>query len=226
MALTDATTVLWPYGGPGSQYGSFAGKAQLPQVPDVTGETQAAGTATLEGEGFVVAVETAYSDSVAEGLIISQVPTGGSFAASGSTVTITVSLGIQPVDDSQPSGGWGFWALAESHRRERERRKRRLEEIEREELEIQDQQDREIARLLKVQQEADERRTELERLQSLVDRYARDERLAQQLPERVTESMQRAEQQRSREALLALQRELSLMIEEEEALAMLLLTLQ
>ncbi len=64
-------------------------------VPDVVGETQAAGTATLEGDGFVVAVETAYSSTVAVGLIISQSPTGGSEVASGSTVTITVSLGPQ-----------------------------------------------------------------------------------------------------------------------------------
>jgi hypothetical protein len=75
-------------------------------VPDVVGETQAAGTATLEGDGFVVAVTTAYSSLVAAGLIISQVPTGGASAASGSTVTITVSLGVEPVTEStqQPAG--------------------------------------------------------------------------------------------------------------------------
>lgn len=74
------------------------------EVPDVVGETQAAGTTTLETALFVVAVETAYSDSVAEGLIISQSPTAGSFANSGSTVTITVSLGPEPVAE-EPIGG-------------------------------------------------------------------------------------------------------------------------
>lgn len=62
-------------------------------VPDVVGETQAAGTATLEGDGFVVAVDFANSSTVAAGDIISQSPAGGESVAAGSTVTITVSLG-------------------------------------------------------------------------------------------------------------------------------------
>jgi hypothetical protein len=76
--------------------GMGAGTAPvLVEVPDVVGETQAAGTTTLEGEGFVVSVSTAFSASVAAGLIISQDPEGGEFAASGSTVAIVVSLGPQ-----------------------------------------------------------------------------------------------------------------------------------
>lgn len=76
----------------------FAASEQAPvEVPDVVGETQANGTTTLEGEGFVVAVATAYSNVVPAGTIISQDPAGGEFAAVGSTVTITVSLGEQPV---------------------------------------------------------------------------------------------------------------------------------
>lgn len=68
----------------------------LVEVPDVTGETQAAGTAILEGEGFVVQVSTAYSSTVASGLIISHNPTGGANVLAGSTVVITVSLGEAP----------------------------------------------------------------------------------------------------------------------------------
>lgn len=84
--------------------GAWAGTAWADQnppieVPDVVGETQAAGTATLEGDGFVVSVETAYSPTIDAGLIISQSPTGGSFAAPGSTITITVSLGAAPLFD-------------------------------------------------------------------------------------------------------------------------------
>lgn len=67
--------------------------AVLVTVPDVVGETQAAGTSTIEAEGLVVAVETAYSSTVPAGTIISQSPVGGSSVAPGSTVTITVSLG-------------------------------------------------------------------------------------------------------------------------------------
>lgn len=62
-------------------------------VPDVVGNDQATGTATLEGEGFVVQVASAYSASVAIGDIITQSPSGGSEAEAGSTVIITVSLG-------------------------------------------------------------------------------------------------------------------------------------
>src|SRR5688572_30114513 len=71
----------------------------LVEVPDVLGETQAAGTTELETALFVVSVTTAYSPSVAAGLIISQDPEGGEFAAEGSTVAIVVSLG--------PSSGAG-----------------------------------------------------------------------------------------------------------------------
>jgi hypothetical protein len=76
------------------------------EVPDVVGETQAAGTTTLEGVGFVVSVSTEYSASVAVGLIISQSPEGGEFAASGSTVAIVVSLGLEP--EAEPVGGH-YW---------------------------------------------------------------------------------------------------------------------
>lgn len=66
-------------------------------VPDVVGDSQALGTATLEGAGFVVAVDTAYSDAVAVGDIISQSPAAGVEYIDGGTVTITVSLGPDPI---------------------------------------------------------------------------------------------------------------------------------
>jgi len=84
----------------------------LVEVPDVVGETQAAGTATLEGEGFVVAVSTAYSSTVAAGLIISQDPVGGVEYPAGGTVEIVVSLGEAPVSENKGAG--------------RKRRRRRL----------------------------------------------------------------------------------------------------
>lgn len=82
--------------------------AQPVEVPNVVGETEAAGTTTLETALFVVSVSTAYSASVALGLIISQDPAGGAFAAEGSTVGIVVSLGPEPAatnlggDDAPP----------------------------------------------------------------------------------------------------------------------------
>lgn len=33
MSLADAVTALWPYGGPGGQYGSFAGKTEAADPP-------------------------------------------------------------------------------------------------------------------------------------------------------------------------------------------------
>lgn len=64
-------------------------------VADVVGQTQASGTTQLSSDGFLVSVVTAYSATVATGIIISQDPVSGTQAATGSTVTITVSLGPQ-----------------------------------------------------------------------------------------------------------------------------------
>jgi beta-lactam-binding protein with PASTA domain len=64
-------------------------------VPNVVGQTQASGTTELEDDGFVVMVATAYSSVVASGSIISQSPAAGTEQASGSTITITVSMGEQ-----------------------------------------------------------------------------------------------------------------------------------
>lgn len=78
---------------------AWAAQSAPVEVPDVVGETQASGTTTLETALFVVAVQQDYSSTVAAGLIISQSPTAGSFANSGSTVTIVVSLGARPVSE-------------------------------------------------------------------------------------------------------------------------------
>jgi hypothetical protein len=83
---------------------AFQDGASLVEVPDVVGETQAAGTLELETALFDVAVTTAYSPTVAIGLIISQSPAGGEDAPEGATVTITVSLGPEPVR-ATPEGG-------------------------------------------------------------------------------------------------------------------------
>lgn len=72
-------------------------------VPDVVGQTQAAGTSALQAVLFVVAVQTAYSSVVPAGLIISQVPVGGVDYPQGGTVTITVSLGEAPANTAAGS---------------------------------------------------------------------------------------------------------------------------
>jgi len=66
---------------------------QLATVPNVVGETQAQATTDIHAAGFAVQVSSAYSATVAVGLVISQSPTGGSSAVAGSIVSIVVSLG-------------------------------------------------------------------------------------------------------------------------------------
>lgn len=62
-------------------------------VPDVVGQDQASATTELEGDGFVVEVRVAFSQSVQSGSVISQSPIAGTSAQSGSTVVITISRG-------------------------------------------------------------------------------------------------------------------------------------
>jgi eukaryotic-like serine/threonine-protein kinase len=62
-------------------------------VPDVTNKSEADASAELGAAGFQVNVVPQESDSVEEGLVISQDPPGNSDAAPGSPVTINVSSG-------------------------------------------------------------------------------------------------------------------------------------
>jgi hypothetical protein len=181
------------------------------EVPDVVGETEAAGTATLEGEGFVVSVSTAYSSSVAAGLIISQDPEGGEFAASGSTVAIVVSLGPQ----DQPSGGWGFLNDFDLERRRRRAIARKRKELEEETEQIQDELDRAIAPELRKQEAIDEKRDSLNRLKELAKKHA-DIEAARQYSERVATAFARALAQGNFSAMEALDRELQRARDEED----------
>jgi len=135
----------------------------LVNVPDVVGQTQAAGTATLTGDGFVVAVVTANSSSVPAGTIIGQSPTAGSSELLGSTVTITVSLG---------DGGGGWWPDWHHARGQRDKKKREQEEREAEAKLIQDELDRNIYLAQRKLEAEEAERTDLARLQALADTYA------------------------------------------------------
>lgn len=64
-------------------------------VPNVVGSTQTQADLDIVAAGFVTSVVFDYSDTVAAGIVISQVPTGGSSATLGSVVAITVSLGVR-----------------------------------------------------------------------------------------------------------------------------------
>ena len=196
------------------------------EVPDVVGETQAAGTTELETALFVVSVATAYSDLVAEGLIISQSPEGGEFAASGSTVTITVSLGPEPVvvSDDQPTGGWLFLNLYEAEQRRRRKRDKERRELEEETDRIEDELDRAIAQELRKQEAIDEKRDNLNRLKEIAKKNA-DLEAVRAYSERVHTAFVRALAQENYSALEALDRELRRAQEEEDFMAQALMIL-
>ena len=60
-------------------------------VPDVTGETQAAATSNLKSAGFTVSRAHQSSTTVAPGTVISQNPAGGTSATSGSNVNLVIA---------------------------------------------------------------------------------------------------------------------------------------
>ena len=67
-------------------------------VPDVVGSAQAAAEASITSASLAVGtVSTSYSDTVANGDVISQSPTGGASVAPGTSVDIEVSLGVEMV---------------------------------------------------------------------------------------------------------------------------------
>jgi len=72
-------------------------------VPNVVGMVQATAQSTLTTAGLTSTVTTANSSTVPAGSVISQNPTGGSSAAAGSSVALSVSLG--PVPPPPPAAG-------------------------------------------------------------------------------------------------------------------------
>ena len=60
--------------------------------------TVAEATAALEEEGLLIAIAESYSQSVGEGRIISSRPGAGSEVERGSTISVTVSLGLPFVE--------------------------------------------------------------------------------------------------------------------------------
>ena len=72
-------------------------------VPDVVGQTRSSATAALNNAGFYVTVDQQYSDTVEEGLVISQTPSSGSKLKAEGTVNIVVSKGKESKAVSVPS---------------------------------------------------------------------------------------------------------------------------
>ena len=122
--------------------------------------------------------------------------------------------------EQQVTGGWEHFLLRYEHElASRRKRKRELEELEEERELIEDQQTREIARLLSIQEAKDEKRKELDRLSALA-KQADAEREAMAYNERIGRAYMRAVLQQNFSALEALDRELRRDQEEQEFLTM------
>jgi len=70
----------------------------LIQVANVVGRPQSEAGNTLRGQGFNVTVSEAASETVAQGIVISQSLTAGSSQVSGANIIITVSTGVPMAD--------------------------------------------------------------------------------------------------------------------------------
>lgn len=66
-------------------------------VPSVTGLDKETAEAKLTENGFIANVNFEYSETVANGTVISQSPEAGNKAKKGDTVTINVSRGVEPI---------------------------------------------------------------------------------------------------------------------------------
>lgn len=73
------------------------------EVPNVVGQSKNSAISKLEGAGLKYNVSTKYHNSVAKNTVISQSISAGSKVGAGTTVSIIVSLGKQPVPAVQPS---------------------------------------------------------------------------------------------------------------------------
>ncbi|WP_182049066.1 Stk1 family PASTA domain-containing Ser/Thr kinase [Changpingibacter yushuensis] len=82
----------------------LAGPGQRLAIPDVTGQEYSAAESTLVSEGLSAAREEAFSDDVAEGLVISTDPDAGTRVPTDQVVTLTVSLGVEQVEVPDLSG--------------------------------------------------------------------------------------------------------------------------
>ena len=65
------------------------------EVPQVTGKTFEEANSQLLSLGFSVNKTESYSDTIEEGIVITQTPSGGNKAPKGSVITVNVSLGKQ-----------------------------------------------------------------------------------------------------------------------------------
>jgi serine/threonine-protein kinase len=96
LSLAEGTPAQLPKGSPVDLVVSAGPKPRT--VPDgLVGQPVDAVTAQLTALGLVVARNDAYSDTVAEGTVLSVTPPAGSAVAKGGTVTVSASKGRRPI---------------------------------------------------------------------------------------------------------------------------------
>ena len=149
---------------------------------------------------------------------------GGSWGVSWG---VTWAAGAEaPVLVAEPStGGWAFYVRYEQEQIRRRKERKRQQEREEEAERIQDEIDREIARLLRIQEAEGARRAELARLSELVGRFA-DSKAEAAYGERVSKAFSRASAQQNISALMALEREIDRAIEEEDFLVLAMMIIE
>lgn len=76
----------------------------LVSIPDVTGQSSAEAQQVLEAAGFAIKVTEEYSDKVEEGAVIRTDPAANTSKAKGSTITLVISSGSEPVAVPDVSG--------------------------------------------------------------------------------------------------------------------------
>ena len=69
-----------------------SGKGEL-EIPDVKGKIESTAEALIKDAGFKCVKEYSYSNTVEQGEVISQSPSGGSLGKEGDTITVTISQG-------------------------------------------------------------------------------------------------------------------------------------
>jgi hypothetical protein len=135
------------------------------------------------------------------------------FVLNGNDVALTYTPIASAPDAAITGGGYAFfneYDLLRRKKRQRDEERRRAEE---EAESIQNAMDREIAQLLREQEAKDAERAELARIQSLADRFAGTK---QPVTRRVSAALLKAHEERTRNALEQLFREIERMHEEEE----------
>lgn len=222
----------------GQSYGYSAGTLAPSSTVALTGsaETYSAGAIAVNHAQPLAGIAEAYSTGVMSpattisiaGQLVS-FSSGTMTAEAGGDVTVALT-GIQlswvagnliasGADSAeQPSGG--YFNDFDAHASRRRKRKREEEERLEEAQQIQAELDREIARLLHEQEAKDAERADLQRLQSIADRYVGTR---QPVTKRVSTALLKAYEERSRNALEQFHREMERMLEEDEIAVMLIL---